>query len=261
MKAQRYTESQVIFGLREAWENITGIDDPFDANTRIVAYMQADGSWDELDLADVFRGIERFFGFTCSDKEWKDLFGFDVAKRNLNEWNQIVASKLTFGVLARFIADRAPVIATFEPMKVFGCSCAPAGAFTGIQKVAERATGKRLRFPPSARIIDVMRGNALDRFWSQLHWMTEHSVPELPAFWRCVRGTTGCLSIFAVVSGIVATWATSNWAWINVAILSAVTCYVIASAYQRFTNPVPSHIVTFRDLAMEIAAVRLVRQQ
>jgi hypothetical protein len=57
MTPQRYTESQVLFGLREAWQDVTGADEPFDANTRIDSYMKADGSWDELDFADVFRGI------------------------------------------------------------------------------------------------------------------------------------------------------------------------------------------------------------
>lgn len=73
MTAGRYTESQVLCGLREAWHDIIGVDDPFDADTQIDTLMKADGTWDDIDFADVFRGLERFFGFSCADKEWLDF--------------------------------------------------------------------------------------------------------------------------------------------------------------------------------------------
>jgi len=253
---QRYTKSQVLCGLREAWQNFAGVDDPFDANTRIDTYMKADDSWDELDFADIFRGIERFFKFTCPDKQWTDFFGFDVAEHSLDEWERTVAPKLTFGLLARFIAERAPVIASFDPIFVFGRKCAPAGVFTGIQRIANYTTGNQLRFPPSAQIIDVMRGHDLDNFWTQLRWTTEHATPELPSFWRDVPGVTGCVGVLAMTAALVATWATSNPVWIVPTLLIAVVSYLIASAYKQFTNPLPSHIVTFRDLSMLIANSR-----
>ena len=53
---QRYTESQILFGLREAWQEFTGVNDPFDSHTLIYTFMTSDGSWEELDFADVFRG-------------------------------------------------------------------------------------------------------------------------------------------------------------------------------------------------------------
>jgi len=137
MKTQHYTESQVLYGLREAWERVTGIDDPFDADTQIDTFMKADDTWDEIDFADIFRGLEEFFGFACSDDEWTGFFGFDIAKRSIDEWNQTVAPKLTFGALARFVADRAPIIASFDPITVFGRHCASAGVFTGVQRLAE----------------------------------------------------------------------------------------------------------------------------
>jgi hypothetical protein len=144
------------------------------------------------------------------------------------------------------------VVATFDPISVFGRECAAAGVFTGIQSVADNATGNRLRFAPSARIIDVMRGDDLDKFWTQLRWMTEHSIPELPALWRDVTGLTGCLGVLAVMGALAAAWATSNPAWIIAPLLGAVALYMVASAYKHFANPLPSHIVAFRDLSMLI---------
>jgi len=251
---QRYSESQILFGLREAWQEFTGVNDPFDAETLIYTFMKSDGSWDELDFADIFYGIERFFGFQCSDKEWTDFFGFNAPQRGLEEWKQTVAPNLTFGSLARFIAERAPVIASFDPISVFGRLCGPAGVFEGIEVVANKTMGRALRFPPSARIIDVMRGHDLDRFWTQLRWMTEHAAPELPSFWRNVTAATDCFAVLAVIAAAIGSWATSNPAWVAQTLLVAVVSYLFASAYKRFTNPLPSNIVTFRDLSMLIAA-------
>lgn len=256
MNPHRYTESQVLFGLREAWHDFTGVDDPFDADTRIDTYMKADGSWDELDFADIFRGIERFFGFNCSEKEWTDFFGFPVAERSLSEWEQTFAPNLTFGSLARFIADRALAIASFNAISILGRPCLAAGVFTGIQHVAHKTTGNQCRFTPSTQIIDVMQGHDLDRFWSQLRWMTEHATPELPASWRNVTSTTGCLGVLAVIASLIATWGTSNPVWIVPTLLIAMASYLLASAYKRVTNPLPSHIVTFRDLSLLVATQR-----
>jgi hypothetical protein len=253
VKAERYTESQVLYGLREAWEDMTGVDDPFYADTQIDMFMKADDTWDEIDFADIFRGLERFFDFTCSDKEWKDFFGFDIAKRNIDEWDQTVAPNLTFGALARFIADHAPMIASFDPITVFGHHCASAGVFTGIQRLADKLTDNNQRFAPSARIIDVMRGHDLDNFWTQLRWMTEYTIPPLPSFWRSVTCLTGFLGALATVGGLVAAWTTSNPVWIAPTLLGTIVLYLIALAYKRFTNPLPTDIVTFRDLSMLIA--------
>ena len=256
MDAKQYTQSQVLYGLREAWETATGVDDPFDADTQIYAYMLADGSWDDLDLADIFHGIEKFFNFTCSMDEWRGLFNFDVGKRDFDEWKRDVAPNLTFGALAQFIAERAPVVASFDPISILGRRCATAGVFIGIQRVAENQKTDCPRFAPSTRIIDVVQGNELDKFWMQLRWMTEHSPPELPRFWREATGLAGCGTLLAAIGGMVAVWATASFAWIAIALLCAVTFYTTAYIYKRITNPLPPHIVTFRDLSVLIAASR-----
>jgi len=253
---ERYTESQVLYGLREAWDGITGVDDPFDAETRLDTYMKADGTWDDIDLADVFRRLEEFFGFACSDKEWTDLFGFDVFDRSMDEWEKTVAPKLTFGALARFVADRATVIAAFDPLPIFGRCCAPAGVFAGIERLAESARGKCQRFAPSDRIIDVMRGNDLDNFWMHLRWMTEHSIPALPSFWRRVTGCAVCLGVLATIAAMIAAWASSNPVWIVPTVVGACVVYAIAFAYKQLINPLPADIVTFRDLATKITRMR-----
>jgi len=223
---------------------------PFDADTRIDTFMKADLTWYEIDFAQMFRGLERYFGFTCSDKEWLDFFGFEVAERSVAEWDETTAPNLTFGALARFIANRAPVIASFDPISMIGRDCATAGVFTGIQQLAGR------RIAPSVRIFDVIRGRDLDRFWTQLRWMTENVIPPLPFSWRRICWLTGCFCVVAMIAGAIAIWATSVSIWFAPTTMVAAACYVIASAYKRNANPLPPDIVTFRDLSVLIAEKR-----
>lgn len=248
MNQQRYSESQVLCGLREVWQDVTGNDEPFFSTTCIYTFMKADGTWDDLDLADVFCRSEEIFGFECTERQWKEFFGFDVAEKSFEEWEREVAPKVTFGALARFIAERAPVVATFGPVCVLGRECAPAGVFTGIQRVAGKVLRRSLRFPPSARIIDILQGSELDKFWTQLRWMTEYATPGLPASWRNAKSTAGCCGVLAVIVASIISWETSSPVWLLATLILAVAAYLCAAAYKRFTNPLPSQLETFRDL-------------
>lgn len=253
MNAKQYTELQVLHGLLEAWPNFTAVDDPFDADTRIDAYLKENGCWDELDFADVFRGIERFFGFKCPHKEWTDFFGIDIASRSVAEWEAVVGPTLTFGSLARFIAARVTPLASFDPISIFGRECSPAGAFIGIQQVVNKVTKSRLQFGPSTRISEILRGRNLHAFWTQMLWMTKHSLPQLPTIWRNVTELTGCLGVLAVVGASIVAWKMSNPAWTITTLLGALFLDCMAWTYKQFTNPLPTQIVTFRDLSMFVA--------
>lgn len=161
MSETRFTYSQTLCGLREVWENATGTDASFSAETRIYDYMQEDGSWAEIDFADIFYRIER-----------------------------------TFGALAQFIAERTPDGISFEPANFLNQKCAPAGAFLGMEELAKRNSVPE--FAPSDRIIDVMRGNVLDNYWHQLRWMTEDRIPALPRLWRGILLDIGCFGSIAI---------------------------------------------------------------
>jgi hypothetical protein len=246
---KRYSQSQVLCGLRDVWKKYIGTDASFDFDTRIDTFTKADGTWEELDFADIFYRLEHFFGFKCSDKEWGDFLGLDTAKHDPNEWQKNVAPSLTFGSLSLFIAQRAPVVASFDPLQILGGYCPTAGVFTAIQRVADKVRSNRQGFAPSTRIIDVLRGSALDKFWTQLRWLTEHSLPELPPFWRNVTGYSRFLEVFLVFFGLVGVWATSEIIWFVSTLVCAAALYVMAASYKQFTNPLPSGIISFRDIS------------
>jgi hypothetical protein len=97
---------EVLTGLREVWPMMTGKNAAFDANTRIIEYMRADGSLDDLDMADIFYRLEHHFRFRCSPEDWKSLFGINLFRQDIEQWEREVVPYLTFGLLAEFIAKQ-----------------------------------------------------------------------------------------------------------------------------------------------------------
>jgi hypothetical protein len=256
MDTRRYTPSQIFCGLREEWFNATGSDQPIELDTQVYAHMRADGAWEELDLAVVFWRLEQFFGFECTRDEWFDLFRFDIAERDFQEWEKEFAPHLTFGVLAKFIADRAPVLTSFDPMPVFGRDCAAAGAFIGVERVANNVKHISQAIAPSTRIFDVLRGRDLERFWTKLRWMTENSIEALPAWWREAVTLTAVFGVLAVIASFLVTLATSNPLFVIAAVIEAAVTFLVACLFKQFANPLPPQIVTFRDLSISIAESR-----
>ena len=184
------------------------------------------------------------------------LFGFQVAEKSLATWEREFAPNLTFGVLALFIAERAPAI-SLGPTTVFGRECHPAGVFYGLQQLGIKASKGEQQILPSDRIIDIMRGNQLHSFWTHVCWISERAVPKLPAFWRHVVGNAFCVGFLSIWMALWATLTFGGLAKVVIAIFFAITVLAIASAYKHYINPLPREIVTFRDLALAIAKRRL----
>jgi hypothetical protein len=218
--------------------------------------MTEDGSGDDLDFQDVLLALERFFGFTCPREEWLDFFLLHMAAENPQGWLSSVGRRRTFGSLADFIAERAPVLASFDPVNVLGRSCATAGIFAGIEQVAKTCQGWKTPFGPSTRIIEVMRGSTLDDFWTRLRWMTESVIPELPKSWRDSTDFAVCLGILTVIGGLIVAWLASSPIWIAIGLGLAVIFYAAACLYKQAVNPIPRNIVSFRDLSVLIAKDR-----
>lgn len=248
----RYTESQILCGLRETWFDITGAyDTPFDADTRIDLYLKADGTWHEFDLDEVWKELQEFFGFKCSIDQWKQLFRLDVT--DAEKWESECAPHITFGALARFIAERTEAI-SLAPTTILGRRCAPAGAFIGIRRVAQRLRPYCNDFAPSAPIIENFRGRSLDRLWTQLRWMSNGQLRQLPATWRDVTFNTymWCFLIAWLAMGV--SWAFGDYRIVGFAVVGSIIAIVIAEAYHYFRNPLPNDVATFRDLANRIAS-------
>ena len=189
-------------------------------------------------------------------EEWKQLFGLDYFISNCDEWEERVGQHLTFRVLAQFIAERAPAI-SFQPVTVIDRTCAPAGVFYGIQEVADNVTVSRRRpcqFAPSTKIIDTLRGNTLEKFWSQLRWMTEEGMPELPGWFASIEAW-GCLAGFlGVLAGVLFSLVAENGFYLTIIPVSILLAWFVTTLYKNRVNPLPPELVTFRDLAMLIAA-------
>ena len=127
--------------LSEIWVDGLGIDRreaPVDPNTNVVDWLKSlGGIWEEIDLADFFFRWKRDFGFTASDAEFRLLFEGDP--ESAQKWIELgdYRPELTMRGLAEWIVARIDV-PTYSPVNVAGRTCGPAGAFFGIQELAQR---------------------------------------------------------------------------------------------------------------------------
>lgn len=254
MGIAKYSEKQILCGLQECWKSVMGNCESFDSDTKIDLYLKENGNgiWDMFYLRDLVYEMERFFHFTCSIREWDHLFGFDRSISSHEEWENLVGQHLTFGVLAQFIAERAPAV-SFQPVTVMGSECRPAGVFFGLQSLTKKYNKRAFRFAPSTKIINVLRGLSLEQFWDELQWMTEHGVPVLPGSWRNIERWGYLFSSLIVFSMIpLALWGLHPVALVAMSVC-ALMGWLASSLYKNWVNPLPSGIRTFRDLAVLIA--------
>ncbi|QDT29353.1 hypothetical protein Enr10x_47050 [Gimesia panareensis] len=257
MQETRYTEKQILCGLYSCYCDAIGSDTPFTAETRVDQHMQADGSWEDTDLADLFYRFERQFDFECSLEEWTEELGIANVP-SLEVWEHEMAPRFTFGAIARFIQKRAINTVSFQSVTVINRECGPAGAFYGIQQVVASERAARWnshRFAPSDRIIDVLRGSHLDRFWYELHWRTELRIPRLKRDWDflidsgCLLGGIGFLVAFP------ASILTGQYLYAVIAVVYLLALWAVASVYKYCSDPLPPELQTFRDLAVAIAGL------
>ena len=252
--ANGYSQAQVLYGIREVWNELLGEEPSFDANTPIYEYMTTDGTWVDFDPDGFAKEFETFFDFACSKDDWNGLFGIEVANRSFDVWQRDVAPTLTFGALANFILERVTAV-SFAPVSVFGKRCKSAGVFKGIQQVAGRVSGKSVHFAPSSRIIDVLRGHTLDQFWRQLRWISEHSIPELPEYWRESTNYANCFGILAVCGAFFMMCFLGDTSYLVGTALVWLIAYSVALLIKYSVNPLPTKIETFKDLSLIMASM------
>jgi len=255
MQETRYTEKQILSGMYACYCDAIGSDTPFTAETRVDQHMQADGSWPEVDLADVFYRFEKQFGFESSLEEWTEELGIANVP-GLEEWENEIAPRFTFGAIARFIQKRAINTVSFQPVTVMDRECGPAGAFYGIQQVVTstaEAWRDPCRFAPSTRILSVVRGSRLDRFWDELYWRTELKLPRITRAWDSLIDVGCLLAVLAIAIALPVSFVTGNAIYAVMMFVYLLAFWVAASAYRYYSDPLPPELQTFRDLSQRIA--------
>lgn len=259
MEKPRYTEKQILCGLREFWKYRFRTTTQIDFDTRIDLQMISDNGWDndELDevfseLPELFSEVENHFGFECPYEEWEKELGINNSVQCSEEWESEIAPHFTFGALVRFIKKRATAV-IFQPVMVIDRECRPAGVFYGFQQIKKDIFEESDCFGPSTKIIDIFCGYKLEYFWSHLNWMTEYRIPRLSSFWSRIDEYGCWLLFFGMMLATVATAVTQNFTYQIVMIMLGYCGMYVTSFYKHRVNPLPPELVTFRDLAVLIA--------
>ncbi|QDV20173.1 hypothetical protein Pan153_48450 [Gimesia panareensis] len=257
MNQTRYSDQQIMSKLAELMVDMYGLDDDEapdpvrDLDLRVDLYLKKHKVWDMVDLLDFMFRFERAFQIRCSAEEWKKLFGRDRG-RTEEEWVEQVGQHLTFKKLVDFIAEHTTYI-SFQPVTVIDRECGPAGAFYGITELSEQLVPPACQITPATRIIDAFRGDALDQFWSELCWRSTQKLPDISRKWD-VLFFSGCLlSVLGLLFGIPLSIVTTNYLYALVPCVYLLANWKVYTLYNHYSDPLPTDLQTFRDLAILIA--------
>jgi len=243
----RFTEEEIFLAVQQVWKDCCD-DRPDNIDERIDKRMEAK-KYDDIDLADIIRRLEAFFGFTRPLDEWTQSFtGYFSKCANHEEWERTVGPNFTFRTLARFIARHVQKI-PLKPQNILGIPCNEAGAFLWLENILRETNTPVKAFGPSTRIWNRLRGYKLENFYNRVRWMTGSKLPPLRytilSFARTAVFVAGLLSWFplSILFKHGAIWG----------ILFCPISFLLASIIHNLNNPLPKGIRTFGDLAKCIA--------
>ncbi|QDT29352.1 hypothetical protein Enr10x_47040 [Gimesia panareensis] len=266
MNELRYTETQILCGMREMWERdqtelfFLPRSVPFQPDDRIDEHMQsrilkwASEAIDYSDLVDLYKSLQYCFRFECTREEWSDCFRLDVYLDDYEEWERLYAADFTFRRAAQFVAERATAI-SFEPVNIIGQECGPAGAFCGIQELVREVKKRPREFGPSTRIRDVLKGNAFIFFWMKVRWITKQRAPKLSSSWLKLETNVVfiMLACLLCIGAIVFSLQKDPLYFFYSAFAVIPFWILVGGLMERLLDPLPPELQTFRDLAVWMA--------
>ncbi|HEY7313114.1 MAG TPA: hypothetical protein VH643_27445 [Gemmataceae bacterium] len=258
MSAERYSQEQILCGLRIVWREELDFDPSFDLDTRI---DENTGLATLGDLIGCLVGeveyitriawtIETFFGFSCRPEEWNCYFGLNATSRE--EWEHFFAPCFTFRRLVEFIQARVKPL-PLEPITVLGKPCLTAGIFRGLERLARQVHPALRQIAPSTPICARLHGLCLRRFWNRLRWITEERIPT-----RRIKLGCGGFYFKLGIGLAIALWKRDLeglcLSLLVTALLFIPTALLLGFLNSRI-NPMPKEIKTFGDLARYLAVI------
>ena len=147
------THDDILSELARCWAEWSGSDRPITAETNIVQWLKDEQWWRDIDVMDVRWAVSRHFGVKIPADKWSSFFSGQATTEE--EWEREVSPTITFARLVDLI-QRHLTDVSFAPVNVAGSDCGAAGAFFGLQRLAEHVDPSVERFGPSTRIQDRM---------------------------------------------------------------------------------------------------------
>lgn len=268
MQETRYTEKQILCGMREMWERdqtelfFLPRSVPFQPDDRIDEHMHsripkwASEAIDYSDLVDLYQSLQYCFRFECTREEWSDYFRLDVYLDDYEEWERLYAADFTYRRAAQFVAERATAI-SFEPVNIIGQECGPAGAFYGIRELVREVKKRPREFGPNTRIRDVLKGNAFVYFWMKVRWITEQRAPDLSPIYRRLGTHAVFITLACVlIMGAILFSLQADPPYYFYSAFAVIPLWILVGGLmERQSNPLPPELQTFRDLAVWMAGL------
>lgn len=256
----------VIDELSRMLSEWPGGDHPVGPETNILHLVRHSGAqWVDLDTIPGW--IYEHFGVEISYDEWNKLFPVKVKDAAfVGKWEETETCTTTVQELADAISVKLPRV-SFDPARMFGTNCGPAGAFLGLLELANHVDPNVGRFPPRARIRSLLRGWNLREFLAQSQILSGVRLryPQ-DAFRDTATLAAGCSVIGGLlVIVLILVHAVTGFLDVSIGValfflilflgsgLVAAVLGVVISFRDVFYPALPVGVRTFRDLAIAIA--------
>lgn len=260
---------QVMCGLRNMMSERIGIQ----YETSVMKYLKNRWDVEEISLKELRQGVqvdlredvEQAFSTRIDESAWHRFWGLEI--EDAEAWAS--ASRQTFGHLAHFILERLGPT-DFNPIRILGRQCETAGAFRGIEVVANQVDPFVKSFAPSTPITQRFVGENLRELWQRLRWRSENRIPQLQktlrsrivAYFGTLTGLTAAATIgmsflFSYSDEYLGFFISCIMASIGAFViwLGAIILAVMASPLvARLDSGIPHGIHTFGDLARLIGS-------
>lgn len=239
---KRFSREDVLRGLQAIIAGATGTRLQLTCDMKFADYLQEHGDewgWIGFDSLDFVFRVEAFFGV-------------GIPRASLCGARDEKLLNLTFGMIADFIAERAPYV-EIEPIALLGKPCAPVGAFRAIQSVAGLHARNCSNFGPSTPIRDRLRGMQLRFTWDYLRWLSHERLPAMQGWignstWLGYIGVTLCLLWMGASVFVASVAGALSGALFGIGL--SVLCGFGMVKINRILAKPPEGFQTFRDVAV-----------
>ncbi|MCG8405043.1 MAG: hypothetical protein MI923_07600 [Phycisphaerales bacterium] len=271
---------QAMCGLRNMMSERIGIPGWFSYETRVVKFLKDNENilehywvFDEdnpewlrcVVQVYMFEVAKEAFSIRIDEDAWRRFWGLET--EDLEEW--MSASQQTFGDLAHFILERLGPV-DFRPLQMMGRTCEAAGAFRGIEAVANQVDPFVKPFAPSTSVTQRFVGEDLRDLWRRLRWRSENRIPCLRKTVRsrilAFFGTLFGLSVAVMIGASLLFHNSDEYLDVFISCILAsiglfmiligavILARIVSPLVARFDSGIPHGIRTFGDLARIIGS-------
>lgn len=250
-----YTDEEILDSLRVLFSELFDCKGEIQSWMTVEDYLVYERAWNELDISDLFHGIEHYFGCKFSKEELNDVWGLGSKKTKV--WLYRDDEPPTFQSFIDELKKKVKPV-SLAPVTIAGSRCAAAGIFRGLENLLDQIDPKDERIAPSTPLFRRVNLKTLEVLENRLRWVSGGLKPVFLRSWvdRIWGNLFPLLFLLCWGGGFVA-WVFQNNLYFILSLAGGILSVIVFFLVYHTKNPLPKDVVTFGDLARYLAAKKM----